>query len=116
MKRLTGILLGGLLLLVTVATGAETAPHTTETILTVKGMICSSCSTAVTKALRGIEGVKDVKVDIRHDLVTVTHDGAKVTPPKLAEAVRKTGYRAEVQEPQPAQGPAPRPPTAPPAR
>lgn len=65
-----------------------------ETTLEVRGMICSSCTIAVERGVRKLDGVVEAKADLKNDLVRVRYDGNKVTPPQLAEAIRKAGYQA----------------------
>lgn len=54
--------------------------NVTVTTLNVSGMTCSRCVQAITNALRKNPDIKNVAVDVRGGIVTVTHD------PKVAEA------------------------------
>jgi Cu+-exporting ATPase len=73
---------------------ADGDPTSRETLLAVRGMICSSCSGSVEQALRKLNGVIEVKVDIRKDAVLVKYNEKKVTPQKMMETLRKAGYPA----------------------
>jgi Cu+-exporting ATPase len=69
---------------------------TKETLLAVRGMVCSSCSGSVEQALRNLDGVVEVKVDIRKDAVLVKYYEKRVTPQKMMETLRKAGYPARL--------------------
>ena len=75
---------------------ADGGPATKETLLAVRGMICSSCSGSVEQALRKLDGVVNVKADIRKDAVLVKYDEKKVTPRKMLATLRKAGYPARL--------------------
>ena len=86
----------GLLFHPSALAAADGGPATKETLLAVRGMICSSCSGSVEQALRKLDGVVEVKADIRKDAVLVKYDEKKVTPPKMMETLRKAGYPARL--------------------
>jgi Cu+-exporting ATPase len=73
---------------------AAGAPAMKETLLAVRGMICSSCSGSVEQALRKLNGVVDAKADIRKDAVLVRYNEKEVTPEKMMATLRKAGYPA----------------------
>jgi len=69
-----------------------------ETTIAVSGMFCSSCSSAVEQALKKLDGVAEARTDLEDDRVRVRYDGDKVTPRRMAEAIRKAGYRSSLPE------------------
>ncbi len=59
------------------------------TTLHIKGMSCGACATAVKRVLKGVDGVKDAQVSFEEKKGVVTYDPAKVTPEKIAQAVKE---------------------------
>ena len=69
----------------------------TETIeLRVTGMHCASCQSRVQRSLAEQPGVVDASVNLILNTAAVTFDPAAITPEKLVEAIRETGYDSEV--------------------
>lgn len=58
----------------------------------IEGMTCDNCVRRVEKALRGVVGVKDVQVDRKAALATVTFDTTMTHIPELQDALLKSGY------------------------
>jgi len=76
-----------------------TATGPTKVTLAVQGMTCAACQSHVQRALQGAEGVTDATVDLMTARAAVTYDPARTSPEALVEAVRETGYRAELPAP-----------------
>ena len=72
-----------------------TAASTTCTIL-VSGMHCAGCSSRVQQALESTPGVSAANVNLMTNSATVDFDPSTVTPKRLVEAIRETGYGAEL--------------------
>jgi copper chaperone CopZ len=53
----------------------------------IDGMTCDNCVRRVEKALRGVIGVKEVRVDRRSALASVTFDTTKTHIPALHDAL-----------------------------
>ena len=71
-----------------------------ETIrIPVSGMTCAACSARVQRTLQKQLGVDDANVNLMMKSATVTFDPAMVTPGRLVEAIRDTGYGAELASP-----------------
>jgi Cu+-exporting ATPase len=68
----------------------------THSRLTITGMHCAACQAHVQKALQRIPGVADATVNLLTGDADVDFDPAAVTPDKLVESVRATGYGAEL--------------------
>jgi len=66
----------------------------TTTRLSIDGMSCDHCVKAVRSALEDVAGAKVEDVEIGS--ATITHDGTRVSPGALAEAVTEEGYEARV--------------------
>src|SRR5882724_7313996 len=64
--------------------------------LTVTGMHCAACQSRVQKALDAAPGVDKAAVSLMNGLATVEYDPSSTAPEKLADAVRATGYQADL--------------------
>jgi Cu+-exporting ATPase len=83
-------------------TPVEATPHAagTETIrIPVSGMTCAACSSRVQRTLQKQGGVADASVNLMMKTATVTYDPATVSPERLVDAIRETGYGAELASP-----------------
>jgi len=71
-----------------------------ETIrIPVTGMTCAACQSRVQRTLQRQPGVADASVNLMMRTATVTFDRAAVSPERLVEAIRETGYGAELASP-----------------
>ncbi|HEX6590128.1 MAG TPA: heavy metal translocating P-type ATPase [Longimicrobiales bacterium] len=77
------------------ATGATT----TSLRIPVSGMTCAACSSRVQRSLEKQPGVADANVNLMMKTATVRFDPGVVTPQGLVEAIRATGYGAELASP-----------------
>ena len=68
----------------------------TITRIPVSGMTCAACQSRVQKTLQKQPGVADATVNLMMGNATVTYDPATVTPAALVDAIRETGYGAEL--------------------
>ena len=68
--------------------------------LPVEGMTCAACQASVQKALQRQPGVLDASVNLMMKSAAVTYDPAVVRPEALVEAIRETGYEAELPRPE----------------
>jgi P-type Cu+ transporter len=62
----------------------------------VSGMTCASCQAGVQKSLQRQPGVVDASVNLMMGNAAVTYDPAVTRPEALVEAIRETGYGAEL--------------------
>ncbi|MDQ6872267.1 MAG: heavy metal translocating P-type ATPase, partial [Gemmatimonadota bacterium] len=62
----------------------------------VGGMTCAACQSRVQRALASEPGVIDASVNLLTKSAAVRYDSAAVTPDRLIDAVRATGYEAEL--------------------
>jgi Cu+-exporting ATPase len=77
------------------------APKTrTEAKVTipVSGMTCAGCQANVQQALARAPGVAQANVNLMTSNATVTFDPEVASPEQLVEAVRATGYGAELPD------------------
>lgn len=81
------------------ATQLEAKPlDGTETVLSfpVTGMTCAACQARVQRALSSEPGVVEASVNLLTNTAAVRYDPTAVTPERLVDAVRDTGYDAEL--------------------
>lgn len=64
----------------------------------VTGMTCAACQARVQRALQGEPGVIDAAVNLVTRSAAVRYDRATVTPERLVDAVRATGYDAQLPD------------------
>jgi Cu+-exporting ATPase len=62
----------------------------------VTGMTCAACQARVQRALASEPGVIDASVNLLTNSAAVRYDAAAVAPERLIDAVRATGYGAEL--------------------
>jgi P-type Cu+ transporter len=62
----------------------------------VTGMTCAACQARVQRALAAVPGVTDASVNLVTRSAAVHYAPSTVTPQRLIEAVRATGYDAEL--------------------
>jgi Cu+-exporting ATPase len=80
-------------------TAPSTPPVAERIALNVSGMTCAACQGRVQRALERTPGVLDASVNLLTGDASVTYDPAQVSPDAVAEAVRATGYGADVPAP-----------------
>ena len=77
-----------------------TADRTTETIrIPVSGMTCAACQARVQRTLQKQAGVADATVNLMMKSATVSYDPETTSPTQLVEAIRETGYGADLASP-----------------
>ncbi|HET6837231.1 MAG TPA: heavy metal translocating P-type ATPase [Gemmatimonadales bacterium] len=70
---------------------------TTETrTIPVTGMHCAACSGRVQRTLENTPGVSSANVNLMTGSATIDYEPLTVTPEQLVEAIRQTGYGAEL--------------------
>src|SRR6476659_2453213 len=62
----------------------------------VTGMTCAACQARVQRALQAEPGVTDATVNLVTNSAAVVYDAGAVTPQRLIDAVRATGYDASL--------------------
>jgi P-type Cu+ transporter len=75
---------------------ATRTPQPSELTIPVQGMTCAACSARVQRTLERTPGVSGANVNLMTGSATVSYDPATVTPEHLVEAIRDTGYGAEL--------------------
>ena len=81
------------------ATRAPAGSRTTVRI-PVTGMTCAACQARVQRTLQKQEGVADATVNLMLHDATVAFDPAATSPQRLVDAIRATGYGAELPAPE----------------
>src|SRR5215203_4809836 len=67
-----------------------------STTIPVSGMTCAACSARVQRTLEKVPGVTSANVNLMTGSATVDFDSETTTPERLVEAIRATGYGAEL--------------------
>ena len=82
------------------ATQIDTRQEETDerVIFPVTGMTCAACQARVQRALAAEPGVRDAAVNLVTRSAAVRYDPSTVTPQRLVDAVRATGYDAELPQ------------------
>jgi P-type Cu+ transporter len=73
-------------------------PRENELTIPVQGMTCAACSARVQRTLERTTGVSAANVNLMTGSATVSYDPASTTPERLVEAIRDTGYGAELPD------------------
>ncbi|HEY2295268.1 MAG TPA: heavy metal translocating P-type ATPase [Thermoanaerobaculia bacterium] len=79
---------------------ATTTARGAKIDIPVQGMTCAACQASVQKALQRQPGVLDAAVNLMMKNAAVTYDPAVTRPEALVEAIRDTGYEAELPRPE----------------
>lgn len=77
-----------------------TAPGVVSIRIPVTGMTCAACQSRVQRTLQHEPGVSDATVHLMMANATVIYDPITVSPERLVEAIRDTGYGAELAPPE----------------
>ncbi len=64
----------------------------------VTGMTCAACSSRVQRALERTDGVREASVNLMTRNAAIAFDPRAVTPERLVEVIRGTGYDAELAD------------------
>ncbi|MFL5584308.1 MAG: heavy metal translocating P-type ATPase [Gemmatimonadaceae bacterium] len=73
-----------------------TKPNEESVALEVTGMTCAACQARVQRALAAEPGVIDASVNLVTKNAAIRYDPGAVTPERLVQTVRATGYGAEL--------------------
>ena len=82
-----------------VDTGTMKDPQPTTVTIPVSGMTCASCTSRVQRALERMPGVQEASVNLMLRNAVVSFDHEALAPEQLVEAIRATGYNAELASP-----------------
>ena len=76
---------------------ARRAPASTERVtIPVTGMTCAACQSFIQRTLATQAGVQDASVNLMMNNATVTFDPDVTSTSALVDAIRGTGYGAEI--------------------
>ncbi len=85
----------------TAEAAAEVTANACELItIPVSGMTCAACQSRVQRTLSKQPGVTDASVNLMMRSAAVKYDPSVITPDDLVQAIRKTGYGAELASPE----------------
>jgi P-type Cu+ transporter len=65
----------------------------------VSGMTCAACTSRVQRALEKTSGVREASVNLMTNNAVISFDETAVTPERLVEVIRETGYEAALAGP-----------------
>jgi Cu+-exporting ATPase len=82
-----------------VTAGAAPRAPAEQIRIPVSGMTCAACQGHVQRALQKTPGVLDASVNLMMHDASVTFDPTVATPERLVEAIRDSGYGAELASP-----------------
>ena len=68
------------------------ADHFDNVNFEVTGMTCAGCAGRVEKAIAAMPGVESATVNLALEKLDVSFDGDALSPERIADAVRTTGY------------------------
>lgn len=74
---------------------AQEKSKKTETIEIQSSVVCGQCEDRVIKNMAFEKGVKDVKVDLKTKIITITYKPGKTDKETLKKAITKIGYDAD---------------------
>lgn len=80
----------------TAETGTNAATTGEKVTIPVKGMTCAACQARVQRALQATPGVLDASVNLMLKNAAVAYDPMVTSPMVLVEAIRETGYGADL--------------------
>ncbi len=69
-----------------------------RTVVFTTNMHCQKCVNKVNDNIAFEKGVKDLKVDLKEKTITIKYDASKTSVEKLAAAINKLGYTADVRK------------------
>ncbi len=69
-----------------------------QTQLYLEGMSCAGCARTIEKALQAVPGVQEANVNFAAQQASVQYNESGVSPQDLIQAVRKSGYNAQLLE------------------
>ncbi len=81
------------------ASATDNAKAAKQITIPVSGMTCAACQANVQRALEQAPGVRTASVNLMTHQATVAYDGNATTPEALVEAIRDTGFDAELPAP-----------------
>jgi mercuric ion transport protein len=74
----------------------ETAEPTTEVVLTIDGMTCTSCAAGIERVLAGAKGISDANLSYQSGVGIIKIDEHLISVEELVEKVNETGFRVAV--------------------
>jgi Cu+-exporting ATPase len=77
-------------------TSADAGDAPARVDIPVSGMTCAACQARVQRTLSRQPGVRDAAVNLMTRTASVTYDPASASPQALVDAIRSTGYGAEL--------------------
>lgn len=98
MKNISFLLKGFLafLVIISISTTAKSQEQKKEETITIKtSAVCGMCKERIEKGMSFEKGVKEVSLNVKTKMLTVTYKTSKTDLEKLKTAVTKIGYDAD---------------------
>jgi copper chaperone CopZ len=84
------------LILISVTLTTQSQEQKKEETISIKtSAVCSMCKDRIESEMAFEKGVKEVKLDVKTQIVTLTYKTSKTNPDKLRTAITKIGYDAD---------------------
>lgn len=62
----------------------------------IDGMHCTSCAMTIDMDLEDLDGVEESQTNYAKQITEVKFDSEKVSPDKIIETIKKTGYQVHI--------------------
>ena len=69
----------------------------TEKNIRITGMSCAACAARIEKSLKKMDGVSEASVNLALETARVKYDESALSQEEIVDAVKKTGYGAEIE-------------------
>lgn len=96
MRRFITAVCAALAIFASSATSQAKTKATIKEVTYVTSLHCDKCAKKISENVSFEKGVKELKIDVDKKTVTIKYDASKTDAEKLAAAIRKLGYSAEV--------------------
>lgn len=77
------------------ALSVNTYAGTSKEVSFKSNMTCNGCKSAIMKSLKAENGVENIDANVETNIVKVTYDASKTDESKIAEKIKKAGYKAD---------------------
>jgi mercuric ion binding protein len=87
---------GFLAVILAVFSTVNLSAEESKTVSYKSSMHCNGCKSTIMKTLKAENGIQDIEADVETNIVTVKYDPAKTDETKIADKIKKAGYKADV--------------------
>lgn len=97
MKRIIALLAAAAVAVLLLSSAAKPKAALREALYQTN-LHCQNCADKIRDNVSFEKGVKDLKIEVDAKTVRIVYDSAKTDAEKLAQAIRKLGYKVELIE------------------